>query len=184
MGNVNVDGIWTPDEEDTLEPDVWSQQMGESISQGLGLRVKKQETRAGLRATIRNTFDLTGYMTLPITVNKSFRYSELNFIQNLELTQGVIKIKTSGLYFISGSLTMTFGVAGVPIDFSIGVNGQVLSVTPFETSATSWTGGTLTNIVYLTAGDTVYLRAGIGAERGDTVGVEAVYANMAMLYAT
>jgi len=39
MGNVNAAGIWTPDADDNLDPEVWSAAMGDSIMNGIGERL-------------------------------------------------------------------------------------------------------------------------------------------------
>lgn len=184
MGNVNADGIWTPDELDTLEPDVWSSQMAESISQGLGVRMKRQEARAGVAATV-GTFTLTGAGTtadtgiiLPVKVAGT-----RNYITEMELAGGIAKVKVAGLYLIVLTVTADFS-ASVPLDASLYIGTEADVFQPFVTSPSSYANATITSALMLDVGDTIYGRLRVGAGRSDTVGIRGAHLRATLLYAT
>lgn len=106
MGNVTADGIWTPDEEDNLDPDVWSQQMAESITQGIGRRVARQEKFVGAFLNIANPFTLTagepGHTQVPLPYEVA---SDVCYVRDMELSNGTLKVPTSGLYSVSADFT-------------------------------------------------------------------------------
>lgn len=185
MGNVNVDGIWTPDEEDTLEPDVWSQQMADSISQGLGERMKRQEARAGAATSTSGTFSITGAgnttdtgIVLPV---KKTGYR--NYLTDMTLAGGVLTVKTAGLYLIVMTVTADFS-NNIPLDATlyIGTTGDVFQ--PFVTSPNSFSNATLTSALMLDVGDTIYGRLRVGAGRSDTVPIRGANLRATLMYAT
>jgi hypothetical protein len=104
MGNTTLSGIWSPDEDDTLEPDVWSAMMADSIEQGLGVRVARQEKNVGAFLNITDPFTMTAgpighaQVPLPFTVT-----SEVSYVKDMELTGGVLKVPVSGQYFVSAT---------------------------------------------------------------------------------
>jgi hypothetical protein len=186
MGNVNADGIWTPDEDDKLDPDVWSAQMADSISSGLGLRMKRQETRAGVSASVGAPFNITGQGTiedtgiiLPVKILPGRR----NYVTNMTLAGGIATVTTPGLYFIV--LTVTSGFSdNVPLDATlfIGTTGDVFQ--PFVTSPTSYANATLVSALMLDKGDTIYGKLRVGAGRSDTVQIRGANLRATLLYAT
>lgn len=101
MGNVNVDGIWTPDEGDKLDPDVWSAAMADSISQGLGVRVAKQERFEGAFLNIQDPYTIPngvpgdGQAPLPFIIGSG---SPAFLNGDMTLVGGVLKVVHSGLY--------------------------------------------------------------------------------------
>jgi hypothetical protein len=104
MGNVNDSGIWTPDEDDNLDPEVWSAAMGDSIHNGLGIRMNRQEAAIGLKAGITASATVNGDLgqIAPYEVLESFEC----FTQGLELDGGVATISVPGMYFVSCSAAL------------------------------------------------------------------------------
>jgi hypothetical protein len=104
MGNVNSDGIWTPDEEDNLDPEVWSAAMADSISEGIGVRLTKQETAIGLKAGIpvaTTMTDASGVIA-PYQIVSGLEC----FTQGMTLEGGVVTVTVAGMYFISCSAAL------------------------------------------------------------------------------
>lgn len=186
MGNVNADGIWTPDEDDTLEADVWSPMMAESISQGLGVRMKRQETRAGLATrTLGSSFSITGAGTildtgiiLPVK-HTGYR----NYITSMELAGGVAKVTVPGLYLIVLTTTADFG-PDVPLDLSLWIGNEADVFQPFVTSPTAYANATITSALMLDVGDTIYGRLRVGAGRSDTAQIRHATLRATLMYAT
>jgi hypothetical protein len=186
MGNVNADGIWTPDEDDTLEPDVWSAQMADSISQGLGVRMARQETRAGLSASVAGgPFNITGAGTIADTgiILPVQRTGYRNYITNMELVGGVATVKTPGLYLIVLTATADFGPT-VPIDLSLWLGNTADVSQPFISDPEAYANATITSAHMLDVGDTIYGRLRVGAGRSDTVRIRGANLRVTLLYAT
>lgn len=105
MGNTNADGIWTPDEDDTMESEVWSAAMAESISGGLGKRVAAQEQFVGAFLNIQDPHTLTvgdpGFpqQPLPYIVGQG-----VNFVSDMELAGGILKCPVPGLYSVTANM--------------------------------------------------------------------------------
>lgn len=185
MGNVNADGIWTPDEDDTLEADVWSPMMAESISQGLGIRMARQEARAGVAASTTGPFSITGAGTIAdqgiILPVRATGYR--NYVTNMELTGGIVKVTRPGLYLIVLTATADFGDT-VPIDLSLWIGTVADVFQPFVSDPEAFANATITSALMLDAGDTIYGRLRVGAGRSDTVQMRGANLRVTLLYAT
>lgn len=185
MGNVNQDGIWTPDEDDTLEADVWSPMMAESISQGLGVRMARQEARAGVSASVLGPFSITGAGSISDTgiILPVQRTGYRNYVTNMDLAGGVVKVTRPGLYLIVLTATAAFG-AGVPLDLSLWL-GNVADVSqPFVSSPDAYANATITSAQMLDAGDTIYGRLRVGAGQSDTAAIRGANLRVTLMYAT
>lgn len=180
MAITNADGIVTPDEENTLDPEVYLAAMADSISEGIGVRLAKQESVAGIKsATPVGPYDIAGDANIPaLTI-----LTGIGFIENMSLSGGIVTVEVAGLYLITGVVTARFE-DGVPIDANLWVNGQNEASQPFLTSLTSYTSTTMVVPAFLAVGDTFYLTVGVGADRTETVTISYVNLNAQMLYAT
>lgn len=111
MGNVNAAGIWTPDEGDNLDPEVWSATMADSIMNGIGERLSRQERFEGAYLNIQDPFTLTAgppghaQVPLPFIVGQNVNYIE----GDMTLTAGVITVAHDGLYSVNGSIAAYIG---------------------------------------------------------------------------
>lgn len=198
MGNTNADGIWTPDEDDTMEADVWSAQMAESISQGLGKRMALQETRVSLRATTPVPFNVSQaggsaeYTQVPITIafDTGVRFPNPDF-SNGNHANGILiegnyaKIVTPGLYTITGQCTFTPGAgAEHSWDFLGQVNGQTFGLPDYGvTSSLSWTGGHVQDTRFLAKDDLIDLQVSVGTDHDGQFDVQDALLTIAMHYA-
>jgi hypothetical protein len=114
MGNITASGIWTPDEGDDLNPEVWSANMAASIENGLGTRVTAQEQAIGLKAGIapltRVKFEMNVIAPFEMTGTNG------NFLQGMTLNSGVATVSVAGMYFVSAaaSLQMWGGLTAAP----------------------------------------------------------------------
>jgi len=185
MSNVNVDGIATPDEETKVDPVVWSAAMADSISQGLGVRLKKQETRAGAKVSINEpvTVTLAG-ITFPVTVSTGYEFSYGNYINDMGLSGGVLTVETDGLYLIIGSVITSFVASRTPMNIALCINADIAITEALETTPTTFASKTLVTTAYLAAGDIVYMRGGTAAGIDEDLPVVGAGLNAALLYAT
>lgn len=185
MGNVNADGIWTPDEGDNLDPEVWSATMGDSIMNGIGERLNKQEAKSGAKVSISAPMNITlAGVTFPVTVSTGYEYSYQNYIEDMTLTAGTLQVVTSGLYLIIGSVICDFVAAGTPVNLSLNVNAENVISEALETSPTTWASKTLTTTAFLIAGDSVYFRGQTAAGIAADIPVRGANLNVTILYAT
>jgi hypothetical protein len=111
VGNVNAAGIWTPDEDDNLDPEVWSQAMADSIMNGIGERLKRQERYEGAYLNIQDPFTLTAgdpghaQVPLPFIVGQGVNYLE----GDMTLAGGVLKVAHEGLYQVNATIAAYIG---------------------------------------------------------------------------
>lgn len=197
MGSTNDSGIWTPDEDDVMDPDVWSKQMGESIHQGLGKRMLLQEERISLRATTPIPFDVdsptpdTAYMQVPLTIasNTGIRapepdYSGGNHADGILLEGDYAKIVTPGLYTISGRVTLIPKGDPHSWDFYGSASGTLLGLPDYGvTSLLSYVGGAFSDTRFLAEGDMISLTVGVGTDHIGSLRVQDALLTVALLYA-
>lgn len=192
MGNVNAAAIWTPDEGDILDPEVWSGTMADSIMNGLGERMIKQETRAGARVSISSAVDVVRSgsasdpdIIFPLEVSTSYFYSHGNFIDGIELGGGILAITTAGLYLMTSSVICGFVADRSPLDMAIRVNNVDATVESLETSPNTFASKSLITMEYLVPGDTVALVAGVPeSATTSTIPVLGAHLNVVAFYAT
>lgn len=127
MGNVTSDLlIWTPDETDSAKPDVYLGTMAQSIEDGAGARLRKQERTASMLANLptNQTFVTGTPQVVNFTVNSAVGYNN-----GLTLTAGKVKITEAGMYFFSanvlGSVASTSGTGF--IQMQIRKNAKVIT---------------------------------------------------------
>lgn len=199
MGQTNSDGIWTPDEDDNMEPDVYLQMMGESISQGLGKRMTLQETRVSLRATAPVPFDVvsesaaTPYTRVPLEIaaNTGIRdpepdYSGGNHAEGILIEGNYAKIVTPGLYTIIGQVTIHngSGAANHSWDFYGLVGNQVIGLPTYgATNGVSYTSGIVSDTKFLAKDDMISLMVGVGTDHIGAFTVQDALLTVSMQYA-
>lgn len=111
MGNINAAGIWTPDETDNIDPDVWSAAMADSIMNGIGARLSRQELFEGCYLNIQDPHTLTagdpGYqqVPLPFIIGQNVNYVH----GDMTLDAGVITVKHDGLYSVNATISAYIG---------------------------------------------------------------------------
>jgi hypothetical protein len=179
MGNVNADGIWTPDEEDNLDPEVWSAVMADSISEGLGVRMANQEKKAGLKATALPTdWNFSGnFNIVPLTIGGGTDY-----LTEVEFTGGVATVTVPGLYTIDASITMNFG-PDVPIDVTLMYNSAFEDYYALKTNATSYQTAPISTSLHLLEGDSIYIAVGVGNSQPDVAIMKYAKLSLVLQYA-
>lgn len=199
MGNTTKSGIWTPDEDDKMAPDVWSATMSQSIENGIGLRLEKQETRVSLRATTPVPFDVTAtgsvnaYVTVPLTVGgvTGSRAPEPDFAggnhaQGVTIAGNIATIVTDGLYTLAGQCTLTVAGGHAPHswDFYGTINGGIFGLPDYGTTGLAFAGGRVNDTRYLVAGDQIALVCGVGTDHVGGFRVQDAMLAISMVYAT
>jgi len=102
MGNTTSDLlIWTPDENDLAEPDVYLATMAQSLEDGAGARLRLQEAAVGLKAGIAAG---TGIPVATATAPYTITAANGNFSQGLTISGGVVTVATPGMYIVTASL--------------------------------------------------------------------------------
>lgn len=96
--------IWSPDESHTVEPDVYLAQMADSIEQGMGGRVQRQEmlVSAGMNVAVGN------FQPLPVgeSTTVEFEPGTRGHLEGMEFVGGVVTIPVDGLYFLSAGVSV------------------------------------------------------------------------------
>ena len=201
MGNVTqASGIWTPDEDDTVDPEVWSAVMSQSLEDGLGIRMGKQEARVGLRATTPVPFTVdsrTGgpaYVPVPLTVGGVTNvrlpdpdYAGGNHATGIKMESNVAIVETSGLYSMTGQISLVGGAAN-PVhswDFFGTINGSIFGLPAYgSTTVNSFVGGYVFDTRQLVAGDRIGLTIGVGTDHIGSFLVQDALLSVILHYAT
>jgi hypothetical protein len=149
-----IDEIWYPDEDDTAEQNVNLATMASSIEEGIGQRLRAQETFLGLFATRASGQTLTKQalttvqfgLDSPSTFNTGFTFSN-----------GIITIETPGLYYVGVNVVIQIpdGYGEICIVKSGNEYGKVLQ---FKGSASNNVGLSTSSVVNCVAGDTIWTR--------------------------
>lgn len=180
MGNVTKEfGIWTPDEENGAEPDVYLSQMADSLEAGMGKRVLKQEQKAFIRTEIERVTTLPADHTLlrlPI-------YATLR--QGININGGIIDIVSDGLYFCAPTVETDFA-PNMPLDVVFRVNGGSTENPHTVASDKSFTTVVMPTILPLYKGDKLWLEARVGDPMrafSEGIKVRKARLHLAMIYA-
>jgi len=166
MGNVTTGGaaIWTPDEGDNLDSEVWSAAMAASIENGIGARVTAQEQAIGLKASIASGTRVK-YSTGVIAPYAILGDGTSNFIQGLTIAGGVVPITIPGMYLITASAALApYGSTATDsapenVDRSIAIqlihNGTELNGCEVAVGPLQWQTSQASGVVLCAAGDTL-----------------------------
>lgn len=175
MGNTTADLlIWTPDANDTAEPDVYLATMSQSMEDGLGNRLRTQELAIGLKAGYTAAPTLTTTMTVAaVTVNAS----NGSFSQGLTISGGIVTVATPGMYIVSGAVGVQ-NIAGHTAKIELRKGSTILVSDEQKSDATFFQAAKATTVVNCVAGDTISMRI------GDAAGGATVASNLTMTHLT
>jgi hypothetical protein len=180
-----------------MEIEVLLAMMKDSISGGLGKRMKLQETQVSLRATAPDPFVLTStgpetaLMQVPLTVggvtNSRFPDPDFaggNHANGIEIEGNYAKIVTPGLYTITGSVSFTSINGNHSFDFFGSVNNSIFGLPDYGvTSTLSFVGGRVADTRVLAKGDMISLTVGVGTDHVGSIRVQDALLTIAMHYA-
>lgn len=108
MGTTELDTVYYPDLDDVDQPNVWAATMAQSVSDGIGARLRKQEQFIGFMGHLPKQVwpklaNGQEYGPLPFQVIQGSG----SFNQGMQVAGGVITIPVAGLYAVSLSATIT-----------------------------------------------------------------------------
>jgi hypothetical protein len=175
MGSTTaLDLIWTPDENDPAEPDVYLKTMAQSVEDGIGDRLRTQELAIGLKAGYTSAPTLSSTMAI---ANVTINTSNGSFKQGLDISGGVVTVVTPGMYMVSGGLGVT-NIAGHTAEIQLRRGSTQLVVDSQKSDATFFQAAKCSTVVNCVAGDTLSMWV------GDAAGGAAVASNLAMTHFT
>lgn len=175
MGNTTTDLlIWTPDENDLAEPDVYLSTMAQSLEDGVGDRLRTQELAIGLKAGYTSAPTLSSTMAI---ANVTINTANGSFKQGLDIAGGVVTVITPGMYLISGSLGVS-NVAGHTAEIQLRKGSTQLAVDSQKSDASFFQAAKCNTVVNCVAGDTLTMWV------GDALGGASVSSNLAMTHFT
>jgi hypothetical protein len=189
MGNVTSDLlIWTPDDNDTAEPDVYLATMAQSLEDGAGARLRLQEVSVGLKASI-GTYTIphvanpgTPTAVLPFTVTST----RGDFNKGFTFSGGVATVQTAGMYIVTAGVGPNG--ASSANGFKIRIRKNTTAIITSETAmhGTIWVSGSSSAVLNCVAGDTISVLASItgAANNSYTANPDATYLSIAMVQAT
>jgi hypothetical protein len=175
MGNVTSDLlIWTPDENDTQEQNVNLATMAQSLEDGVGDRLRKQELAVGLKAGFTSAPTLTSSLAIAaVTINTS----NGSFKQGLDISGGVVSVVTPGMYIVSGSLGVS-NIASHTAKLELRKGSTVLAADEQKSDASFFQAAKATTVVNCVAGDQLSMWI------ADAAGGAAVASNLALTHFT
>lgn len=183
MGNVNAAGIWTPDEGDNLNPEVWSSAMADSIQNGIGDRLTRQEQAIGLKAGIAQDTRVK-FQDNVIAPYAILGNGTSNFNQGMKFDGGVATVEVAGMYLITAAAALSYwgpGPDSTPenqnrsIALQIKHNGGDLVDCEVESSQVNWQTAQANAVVLCAVGDALWVNwysAGPGGNPDPTTGAK------------
>lgn len=149
-----IDEIWYPDEDDTAEQNTNLATMASSIEEGIGARLRAQETFLGLFAT-RPTGQTLARLALT-TVGFGLNSTQC-FNTGFTFSNGIITISTPGLYYVGVNVVINIpdGYGEICIVKSNIEYGKVLQ---FKGSTSNNVGLSTSSVINCVAGDTIWTR--------------------------
>lgn len=149
-----IDKVWYPDETDLDQPNVYMATHSQSIEEGIGARLRKQEQFIGFmghlpKQVYPNLANGTAYGPLPFqTIQGSG-----SFNQGMQVAGGVVTAPMAGLYSITLSTTIT----NISAEFATRLYQNQTQVWKGYTQATTGSFGYNTGsvVVKCEAGDTI-----------------------------
>ena len=142
-----------------IEPLVWSAALADSIEQGIGKRLDKQEGVVGLKASIST---LTYVQYVPNVIAPFNLGEPTDFVTGLDFTGGVATIKTPGIYDVSTCATLD-PVRTYPandarsITVELRHNGSIFRRGEIQSSQLFWSTASASSAIQCQAGDTLYV---------------------------
>ena len=153
--------IWTPDEGDLDEPDVYLAAMSASIENGAGVRLSLQEKAIGLKVSLGS-----GAWTIPggnpaSVVPYAVTTARGDFNQGFTYNGGTATIVTPGMYFVTASIGPNGSTEGGAKGIKIQVEKNGAFIAGNEVSgAPNWISAPASAVVNCVAGDTIRAKAG------------------------
>ena len=162
MGNVTSDLlVWTPDEDDLAEPDVYLATMAASMEDGLGSRLRKQESFIGCNLSLASNFAAGGTIVqVPFAIVNSY-----NFNEGMTVSGGQVTVPMNGIYTVQ-VVANYLGANATPgrINTYLYLNGtSILYASTYGNTATNrYSNASIANSYKLVAGDDLTVRISSG----------------------
>jgi hypothetical protein len=158
MGNVTSDLlIWTPDELDTAEPDVYLATMAQSLEDGVGARLRKQESFIGCNLGTSTSFTAdTTIRQVPFGIVHAWNYNE-----GMTVSGGLVTVPMDGIYTVQ-VVANFLGVNTTPGRINTylfkGSSSIQFSSTYGNTATSRYANASIANSYKLVAGDSLSVK--------------------------
>lgn len=164
-----IDQVWYPDENDTAEQNVNLGTMASSIEEGIGKRLRAQETFLGMFATqpVRQTLINNALTTVNFGLN-----SAQCFNTGFTFSNGIVTIATPGLYYVGVNVVLDLGGGYGEIGI-VKSNIEYGKVLQYKGSASNFIGLSTSSVINCVAGDTIWTRVYLAAPSDATFNVNS-----------
>lgn len=154
-----LDQVWYPDETDTAEQNVNLATMASSIEEGIGQRLRAQETFLGLFATqpVRQTLTNNALTTITFGLTNSQCFNT-----GFTFSNGIITIATPGLYYVGVNVVIDLGSGYGEVGI-VKSNSEYGKVLQYKGAASNFIGLSTSSVINCVAGDTIWTRAYIAS---------------------
>lgn len=154
--------VWYPDLTDIDQPNVWAATMAQSIADGIGDRLEKQESFVGVNLSLDSGMLCTsGTPTVvPFKVKQSYNYSEGMTVN----TSGSVTVLTAGMYQVNinaNFLPAETTAARINTYLFKGGNGISFSSTYGETNSFRYSNCNIVGVFKFAVGDVIDARVAV-----------------------
>lgn len=165
MGTTERDTVYYPDPDEVDQPNVYLATMAQSISDGIGARLRQQEVAVGLKAGLSSQLLLDNNLQIvPFVVNNA----TANFAQGMTISGGMVTIQTAGMYLVTVSMGLTT-VAGDSIVPVLYKNATPFASSEVPSAIDKYAVGQVTSVINCVPGDTIHARARNGKTGAKTL---------------
>lgn len=162
MGNVTADLlIWTPDEDDTSEPNVYLATLAQSLEDGVGERLRKQEDFIGCSLGLSAVHTASGTLSqVPFAAVQTWNYND-----GMTVSGGTVTVPIDGYYnvnVVANYLGTTTTPPRINTYLYLGSSAIQFSATYGNTTTSRYANASMSNTFKLTAGQTLAVKVSTG----------------------
>lgn len=175
MGNVTPTfNLWSPDDNDLAEPDVYTQTMQQSVEDSIGARLLTQEIAVGVKLGFTSPPTLSSTMTVAavtVTANNG------SFKQGIDSAAGIVTVITPGMYLLSAAVGVD-AVSGHTAKVEVRKGATVLAADEQASNTSFYQTAKVMTVANCAEGDNLTMRI------GDAASGASVAANLALTHFT
>jgi hypothetical protein len=157
-----VDQIWYPDVTDIDQPNVWAAHIAQSVSDGIGKRLARQELTVGLKASVDSSVYTIPYGPATL-IPYSVTSGRGDFNNGFSFSAGVATCQTPGMYSVTASLGTNTAQNGAAVKVQVYKNALFIASSETTQTATVFGTAAVSCVLNCAIGDTISAKGGITA---------------------
>ena len=162
MGNTTTDLlIWTPDESDTSKPNVYLATMAQSLEDGAGERLRKQEQFIGCNMSLASAMTLdSNTRQIPFAITTA---NATDFNEGMTISGGSVSVPVNGFYQVNYFASFQPQTSAIPrVNNYLYRNGTSIkfsSTFGVANSTTRYFNASISVVLNLTTGDDLTIKS-------------------------